>query len=90
MNIEARPWPVDFQVDRSPIVWGYEVSVFDFGLFMVFGESSLGFGAVLSILFSSCPIPCSVSGQGLGKTPLSEAQNCRFSSMINFALPTPS
>ena len=36
------------------------------------------------ILFLSCRTPCSVPGQGLGKTPLSEAQGCRLFVTVQF------
>ena len=50
---------------------------------MVFPESWSGFGSVLTI-FLSCRSPCSVSGQGSGNTPLSEAQDCRFFVVAQF------
>ena len=37
-----------------------------------------------SIFFLSCRTLCSVPGQGLGKTPLSEAQGCRLFVIVQF------
>ena len=47
--------------------------------------SSSGFGAVLPLFFLSVlPNPLLSAGSGSGKTPLSEAQGCRFFVMVQF------
>ena len=37
-----------------------------------------------SFFFLSCRTPCSLAGQGWGKTPLSAAQSCRFFVVVQF------
>ena len=41
-----------------------------------------GFSIILFFLF--CRTPCSVPGKGSSKTPLSEAQGCRFFVILQF------
>ena len=49
-------------------------------------SESLGLvlGRFFPFLLSSCRTPCSMSGQGSGKTPQSEAQDCRFLVVVQF------
>ena len=51
---------------------------------MVFRESWSGFGAVLSIFYFVLSTPLLSVGQASGKTPLSEAQDCRFFVIVEF------
>ena len=60
----------------------YRVMRFEFCLWVVRNvlRVFVGFwgGSFFFSFFVSCRAPCSVPGQGAGKTPLSEAQGCRF------------
>ena len=71
-------------LDSSPFLSGLRgLSLLSLGCSWCFQSLGLVLGRFLHC-FLSCRSPCSVSGQGSGKTPLSEVQGCRSLVVVQF------
>ena len=92
MNLEARPWPVDFQATAAPRWFCFFFFVTRFGafafvLFVMFRAFFFaGCAAVISFFFLVLPAPPPTLCQARVRvfTPLPEAQDYRFFVFVQF------